>query len=84
MIFFVVVNVVTHFIYFIDIEPISTKGLSRHVCAIADEERVIPEVDVALCGVERNLTSLTANVLMIYVEDSPLCMKWNIIGVPWP
>ena len=83
VLFFVVVNVVTHF-YFTDVGHVFLEGLSRHVHVVLDEEQVILEVDVALHGVERNLTILTIDVPMTYVKDMPLRMERNIVGLPQP
>lgn len=71
ILYFLVVNV---FIFFVDVGLVHMVGLSRHVPAIRDDESTSPELDVSLCGVERNLTRPIAHVPMTDVEDLPLRM----------
>ena len=47
-----------------------------------NKEQVSIEVDVALHGVERNLTRLTADVPITDVKDMRLRMQQHIVGVP--
>ena len=48
------------------------------------EEMDILEVDVSLCGVERNLMRFSTYVPMMDVEDMPLLMHGNVTRVPHP
>lgn len=77
-------NVVTPLITHVDVGPIRTKGVPRHIRMTHDVEKVGTESDLIFLGVERNLTRMTMHVPMTDVEDIPLHMKCHVTRVLRP
>lgn len=69
-----VVYAITHLFFCADIGLVRPNESSRYSHFSLMEEHVGVEVDVALHGVERNLTKLKIDVPMTDVEDLPMHM----------
>lgn len=79
-----VVNVVTLIVLCEHIRPMRLEGLSRHSHPVCIEEPPGSAGDIVLCGLERNLTRQTMDVLMTNMDDLPMCLHCHITGVLQP